>query len=198
LVKLDANAVLGPPARDDIDEKSAIRDAEHFLLTVLGEGWVESKQVFKEAKDTGISERTLKRAKENLGVVSERAGIEGKRGGGKWYWRLPQEGGLECQPLPVKKLGTLNQPGTLNQNEHDVDKHSHQYDQEQLEFRHPMNEQIKDAKRIKSANPHTQGATAPLIPGDESAEAHSPIPSYKSGVQGQLPWDTFLDEAEER
>jgi hypothetical protein len=107
LVELDANAVLAPPARGDTDEKFALRDAEHFLLTVLGEGWAESRQVLKEAKDSGISERTLRRAKEDLGVVSKREGIEGKRGGGRWYWRLPETEDLECRPPRCQSLALL-------------------------------------------------------------------------------------------
>jgi hypothetical protein len=197
-VELDANAVLAPPAKDDPDEKSGLREAEHFLLTVLSEGWVECRQVLKEARDSGISERTLKRAKEDIGVVSQREGIEGKRGGGRWYWRLPEEDDLECQTPSVKTFGTLNRVGTLNQNGHKFNEISEQSGQKQIEFRNPMNEKIKDATGIKSANPHTEGAMAPLIPAEESDEAFLPASSSDNSGQSQHPWDTFLNEVEER
>jgi hypothetical protein len=60
-----------------------------------------------------------------------------------------------------------------------------------------MNEKIKDATRIKSANPHTEGAMAPLIPVEESAQASLPTPSSDNGGQSQHPWDSFFKEVEE-
>ncbi len=47
-------------------------------------------QARDEAEDTGISQRTLERAKKNMGVISYRENAAGdKRGKGHWYWKLP-------------------------------------------------------------------------------------------------------------
>jgi hypothetical protein len=49
-------------------------------LAIIG---VSAKQIFQDARDAGISEPTLRIAKTQLGVKSEKAGTEG------WQWVLP-------------------------------------------------------------------------------------------------------------
>ncbi len=148
---MDANAVLGPPAKEDADENSAVREAEEFPCRALGEERVEAKRALEEAKDVGISERSLKRAKEKLGVVSEREGVKGQRGVGKWYCRLPREEDLQCQPPHTENVGALNQVGALNPIAQDPHETGGSLGQTQMEFRHTANETIKDAKEIKGA-----------------------------------------------
>lgn len=67
-------------------EKSQLDDAKEFLRDELQDGPVWAKQVYKDAKDAGVAEITLRRAKTALHVKSERVGTEG------WAWRLPDEG----------------------------------------------------------------------------------------------------------
>jgi hypothetical protein len=67
-------------------EKSVLDDAKEFLLDELKGGPVWAKQVYKDAKDAGVAEITLRRAKTALHVKSERCGTEG------WAWRLPDKG----------------------------------------------------------------------------------------------------------
>jgi len=55
----------------------------------LAAGFVTAAEVRQEADSAGIAKRTLDRARQSLGVVSEREGEAGKRGGGQWFWRLP-------------------------------------------------------------------------------------------------------------
>lgn len=57
----------------------------------------------------GISERTLKRAKKNLGVEAFKQGF-GKDGA--WMWRLPVKEAKGGQDQPPK--GQYQNPGTLN------------------------------------------------------------------------------------
>ena len=38
--------------------------------------------IYAYAKNIGVGERTVKAAKEHVGVISEKRG-------GQWYWRLP-------------------------------------------------------------------------------------------------------------
>lgn len=56
-------------------------DAKAFLQRVLADGEMPSQKVMDMAEDEGISARTLKRAKSDLGVVSRPT----KQG---WFWRL--------------------------------------------------------------------------------------------------------------
>jgi hypothetical protein len=64
-------------------EKSVLDDAIEFLRDELSDGPMWAKQIFKDAKDAGVSEITLRRAKTTLRVKSERQGVEG------WAWSLP-------------------------------------------------------------------------------------------------------------
>lgn len=59
--------------------------AEHLLLELLKDGEVASEELLKRSSALGISERTLKIAKQNQGVVSVRRGD-------RWYTKLPDSG----------------------------------------------------------------------------------------------------------
>jgi hypothetical protein len=75
------------PTRTESRERD---DASAFLRHLLAQGPVASKQVEADAKANGIAQRTLWRAKADLGIVAER----GKAQDGKpasWYWMLPVE-----------------------------------------------------------------------------------------------------------
>ena len=84
---LDASALLSAPT--DHEERSALSEAQEFLREVLESGPVAAAEVRQEADSAGIAKRTLDRARQSLGVAAEREGEPGKRGGGKWFWRLP-------------------------------------------------------------------------------------------------------------
>jgi hypothetical protein len=68
-------------------ERTALDDAKGFLREELADGPVMAKQVFKDARDAGHSDITVRRAKTELRVKSERQGTEG------WAWRLPDDEG---------------------------------------------------------------------------------------------------------
>lgn len=65
--------------------------AELFLLRILAIGSVPAREIHKRASAAGIPERTLRRAKARLGVISIRSGF-GKNG--SWEWQLPAPYGL--------------------------------------------------------------------------------------------------------
>jgi hypothetical protein len=70
------------------DDNSAAAEAEYVLYSILAEGPVPTKDCIALAKEAGISERTLKRAKKRMGVRSW------KEGGGKdcrWLWELAND-----------------------------------------------------------------------------------------------------------
>jgi len=72
--------LAAPPPPED---RNAKQEAVEFLSEELRDGQREATQLMQSAKKLGIAERTLKRAKGDLGVKSARG--DGK----KWYWFLP-------------------------------------------------------------------------------------------------------------
>lgn len=62
-------------------ERSTIEKAEEFLIEALVSGPILSKDLIQEARDCGISERTLNRAKKKIGVKSQKEGD-------RWYWNM--------------------------------------------------------------------------------------------------------------
>jgi hypothetical protein len=63
-----------PTARDD---------AKQFLSTALADGPMGQAEIIDAAKADLISEKTLRRAKKDLKIISK------KNGSGGWSWRLP-------------------------------------------------------------------------------------------------------------
>ena len=93
--------------RGDEDEgaRSARTEAEEFLCEILSSGPVAVKQVRREAHEVGISDRTLDRAKQALGIKSERQGEAGQQGGGTWVWGLPNvKGAKDATPARLAPL----------------------------------------------------------------------------------------------
>jgi hypothetical protein len=76
-----AEALLSVPK--DPEVRSALEEAMEFLRGELHGGPVMANAVKERARSSGISERTLLRAKSVLGVISR------KEGDGGWSWHLP-------------------------------------------------------------------------------------------------------------
>ena len=80
-------------AADDEDVASgALAEAEDFLRQALADGPRGAKAMLDEGASVGIARRTLMRAKAAMKISSQMIGEEGKRGAGKWWWRLPGPG----------------------------------------------------------------------------------------------------------
>jgi putative DNA primase/helicase len=79
-VDLDGEEVAG---NSDGTDRSASDEAAAFLRDVLADGPVTAKQVLAEARDAGIAEKTLKRAKKRLGIASIKQAD-------RWTWELPK------------------------------------------------------------------------------------------------------------
>jgi hypothetical protein len=106
--ELNASQILRAPV--DEEEKSALSEAKEFLLDELGDGPMAAKQVKKNAREADIAERTLKRAKADLRVRSD------KEADGSWTWSLPfkeVKGGQPSSVGPVGTLGPLDEDGPL-------------------------------------------------------------------------------------
>jgi putative DNA primase/helicase len=87
---VDITAAEAMQAAAECKSPSARDNAKQFLETFLSSGPVASKEVHEAAKENGVSPRTLRRAKDELGVEVRRDGpIE--NGVHTWRWRLPEE-----------------------------------------------------------------------------------------------------------
>jgi hypothetical protein len=83
---LTAGRILAPAS--DEEERSTITDAVDYLRTALATGARDSKAIKDEAKQGGISEKTLLRAKTRLNVQAKKIGAPGSHYQ-KWVWELP-------------------------------------------------------------------------------------------------------------
>jgi hypothetical protein len=101
---LSAGDVLKEP--EDPERMSMLSEARAFLLEELADGPMAAELTKKDARSVGVSERTLKRAKRELGVKSR------KEGDGSWSWMLPPSGDAEGSQSPTP--GTLGTVGPLD------------------------------------------------------------------------------------
>lgn len=83
-----AESLLAAP-RDD-EERGAMAEATEVLRTLLAGGGRPAKEIKRGARQAGVADPTLKRAKVALGVQSRRIGFGTD---GEWYWCLPGTGG---------------------------------------------------------------------------------------------------------
>jgi hypothetical protein len=93
-VDIDAPFIVWHPQHVDVTANEAMaaagghsarREAKEFLLERLTPGPVKADDIFEEAKQEGIAERTLRNAKKDLGIRSRREGGST----GTWFWELP-------------------------------------------------------------------------------------------------------------
>lgn len=90
LSSITAEELLAP--YHDDEERSAIDEATDFLQDILAEGPKPAQEVIKAAKQAGITEITLRRAKKAAGVGAHRQNAEGhERGKGGWVWQLQDD-----------------------------------------------------------------------------------------------------------
>jgi putative DNA primase/helicase len=84
----------------DPEEKSARDEAKSFLLNLLEDGSMPSKDVFVNARGAGVAEKTLRRASQDLGVVKEKTGMDGG-----WLWKLPPKMAKTTEDALSKVVG---------------------------------------------------------------------------------------------
>lgn len=104
---LTAGVILSMPS--DEEERGTLAEAKDFLLAALSGGTRDSKALKDEARQAGVSGRTLFRAKKALKVKAEKIGLPGTDGQ-KWVWKLTAEGcqpsAEECQSSDIGNLRT--------------------------------------------------------------------------------------------
>ena len=107
-IHLDPDAALAT----DGEDHSERADAADWLTELLASGPAESTQVLREAKDNGISEKTLRRAAKGLGIKRRNSSFNGP-----WYWSLPEQaheaGHEDAQDAQHSKVAILGKVGHL-------------------------------------------------------------------------------------
>ncbi len=74
----------------------ALAEAKDFLMSILAHGPVAPTVIESEAKTAGIAKATLRRAKDSLGIKSEKTGFAGG-----WGWALPKSSTVDEDAHPV-------------------------------------------------------------------------------------------------
>jgi hypothetical protein len=86
---VEVTATEAMQAAADDRSPAQIESAMHFLTDLLSEGAVEHSEVDEAAEVEKLSNATLRRASERLGIEKRKQkGVKD----GKWYWRLPNRG----------------------------------------------------------------------------------------------------------
>jgi len=132
IVELDADTIIGAPT--SIDDRSALDEGIDVLTEILSSGPLPAETVKQEAKEAGISDPTLRRAKASLGVKAVRV-TEGNKGGGYWAWELPSQHDQEPRV----------------QNDERLTEFDHLTDSQ------AQTEDLTEPQVRKALNPHTQG-----------------------------------------
>lgn len=102
-VTISADEAMAITINDDA--KGARDEAADWIEMALAKGPVKAIQLIEEAKENGITKRTLVRAKQELGVLSRKRAFDGA-----WEWELPKT--EECQ-APRQKLASFDGSGVL-------------------------------------------------------------------------------------
>jgi hypothetical protein len=118
--ELTAERILSTIKNDE--EKAEKKDAEEFLQEILKSGSQSANDLLAEARRSGISERTLRRAKAALGVEAKRDGF-GKKG--VWVWSL-----IGCQEANNGSLCLTNGHHKTYDDEASIGCHLADYDRE--------------------------------------------------------------------
>ncbi|MBI5138170.1 MAG: hypothetical protein HZA24_12685 [Nitrospirae bacterium] len=79
---MTADEALAP--QPDPEERDALEDAKGFLLALLADGPLSSRQVKADAEGAGHSWATVRRAQKELRVEVTKTGLKGG-----WEWHLP-------------------------------------------------------------------------------------------------------------
>ena len=105
IARMIGATVITTAGSDEKLEKAAALGAQYtincktqdFLREVLADGPVAVKDIQREAREAGIADKTLGRAREGLGIKPNRRG--GLGGSGTWEWELP----AKVTNLPIKQ-----------------------------------------------------------------------------------------------
>lgn len=92
--RVDVSAIEALSPDEDRDAKT---EACEFIVDCLNEGTTEAKAIMTAARNAGIAEKTLRRAKAELRIRSEKDGFTKAA---KWHWRLPEKVATQDEDRP--------------------------------------------------------------------------------------------------
>jgi hypothetical protein len=95
-----AREILATAESVSDEDKSALSEAVEFLRDFLSDGPREVTEVKKAASAAGVTDRTLRRAKDKIGVQNIKSAYKGP-----WVWRLPEDDEEVGQTLGLGHLG---------------------------------------------------------------------------------------------
>ena len=102
-------------APEDEEESGAVLEAKDFLRDALANEPVPVKQLQVAARNAGHAWRTVKRAKQALGIVAKKLGMDAG-----WTWHFP-EGGQKTRRGPsFEGLGPSQTDGTLRDDDREI------------------------------------------------------------------------------
>ncbi|CCF85910.1 hypothetical protein NITHO_6130001 [Nitrolancea hollandica Lb] len=93
-----ADALVSQPHGDE--ERTARDEAIEFLRDALAAGPVAAKEILRQAREAGINEKTLRRAKGDIGVLARKGGFDAG-----WTWDLPHPEDGHATPEDRHKNG---------------------------------------------------------------------------------------------
>lgn len=102
---LSASQLLAMPT--SAEERTAVDDAKAVLSDILAGGPVAAKDVQREARAAGVSDATLRRARDAAGVTARKVGRPGEAGQ-RWEWSLPE--GAHETPKVLNPTGRASSP----------------------------------------------------------------------------------------
>ena len=103
-----ARDIFADAEQTDAEDGRGERDeAGEFLRTVLAAGPVRASQVLREAREAGHSERTIRRAKNELNIAAVKEGM-----GGGWVWTLPKAA-TEPEDGHAERVAAFGDVGSL-------------------------------------------------------------------------------------
>lgn len=92
----------------DRETKTERQEAVEWLEDLLSGGPVSVNEIEKESKRDGLAWRTVRRAKDDLGIESVK-----RQFSGKWSWALPLEDGQKHEDVHPKSVDTFGKVGHL-------------------------------------------------------------------------------------
>jgi putative DNA primase/helicase len=90
---VEAGALVAAP--ETAEERGAVGEAADWLADALSAGPVTAKELLAGGRAAGHAERTVRRAKDRLGIRAVKTGLSGG-----WMWQLPDSPAEDCQPPP--------------------------------------------------------------------------------------------------
>lgn len=105
-VTITADEAMAPT--DAPEERSELDDAKRFLLALLEDGPVPSRQIQADAQGAGHAWRTIRRAQAALHVEARKTGIKGP-----WVWELPPKVSTNPEGVQEKYMDTFGPDGHL-------------------------------------------------------------------------------------